>query len=395
MQQLEEGVLRVGAGLAEDDRPRVAFHPCAVTVDALAVALHVELLQVGRQAAQALVIGYDRMSLGAEEVHVPHAQQGQGHRQVRLERRLEKVAIHGMSAVEHLLEAFHAHAERDREPHGRPKRVAPPDPIPECEHVARVDAEVAGPCRLAGDGHEVTRDGVRAQPLLQPGAGRVRIAERLLGGERLGDDDEQGRLGLEIRERHGEVAAVHVGDETHRQRRLPARFQGIDGHCRAEIGAADADVDDGADGVSFGAAPCAAAHGFAEAAHLRKRLAHRRHDVLPVHAHRCVTAIAQRRVQNRAPFGHVDGLAGKHAPCPLPYAGGLGQRVQARHRLGHDAVLGVVEQDVVDADREALEPLRVFGEQRAQGPLAQLRAMRRQSPPCGGVGYGRQTTVPA
>ena len=48
--QLVEGVLAVGAGLAPVDRPGVVVHRRAVERDVLAVALHGELLEIGGKA---------------------------------------------------------------------------------------------------------------------------------------------------------------------------------------------------------------------------------------------------------------------------------------------------------------------------------------------------------
>ena len=63
MQELIEGVLAVGAGLAEDDRAGHIVNRFAEAVDGLAVGLHVELLQVCREAGQSLGI---RQDCGAE-----------------------------------------------------------------------------------------------------------------------------------------------------------------------------------------------------------------------------------------------------------------------------------------------------------------------------------------
>ena len=62
--QLEEGVLAVGAGLAPDDGAGRIVDPGPRPVDELAVALHVELLEVGREPVEVLVIGEDGMRLG-------------------------------------------------------------------------------------------------------------------------------------------------------------------------------------------------------------------------------------------------------------------------------------------------------------------------------------------
>ena len=80
--QLVEGVLAVGAGLAPDHRPGLVVDPLPVAADALAVALHVALLEVGGKAVQVLIVGQDRLRRGIQEVAVPDAEQRQQHRQV-------------------------------------------------------------------------------------------------------------------------------------------------------------------------------------------------------------------------------------------------------------------------------------------------------------------------
>ena len=74
--QLVERVLAVGAGLAPDDRPGGVVDRGPVAPHRLAVALHVGLLEIGRQAMEMLVVRQDGMALGAEEVAVPDAEQG-------------------------------------------------------------------------------------------------------------------------------------------------------------------------------------------------------------------------------------------------------------------------------------------------------------------------------
>ncbi len=71
----------------------------------LAVALHVELLQVVGKLGQVVVVGEDGLGLGAEEVVVPDPDQAQEHREVLLERGGAEVVVDGMEPVEHLGEA--------------------------------------------------------------------------------------------------------------------------------------------------------------------------------------------------------------------------------------------------------------------------------------------------
>ncbi|KAF4561606.1 Flagellar motor switch protein FliN (modular protein), partial [Pseudomonas sp. CES] len=87
VQQLVVGMLAVAADATPDNRTGVGLHRGAVLQHALAVGLHVQLLQVLGDVAQVMVVRQDRVTLGAPEVAVPHAQQGQQHRHVLVERR--------------------------------------------------------------------------------------------------------------------------------------------------------------------------------------------------------------------------------------------------------------------------------------------------------------------
>ena len=55
VQQLEEGVLGVGAGLAEEDGACRVLHVVAGSGNSLSVGLHGELLQVGGEAVHVLI----------------------------------------------------------------------------------------------------------------------------------------------------------------------------------------------------------------------------------------------------------------------------------------------------------------------------------------------------
>ena len=71
MNELVEGVLAVGAGLAPDDRSGVVIHECAVAGDSLAVAFHVQLLQVGGEAHQGLAVWQDSQRGQSQKGAVP------------------------------------------------------------------------------------------------------------------------------------------------------------------------------------------------------------------------------------------------------------------------------------------------------------------------------------
>src|ERR1035441_2936604 len=78
--ELVKGVLAVRARLAPDDRPGDGLDRLAVAGDALAVAFHVALLEVGGEAVHVLVVGENGLGARAEEIVVPDAEQAEGER---------------------------------------------------------------------------------------------------------------------------------------------------------------------------------------------------------------------------------------------------------------------------------------------------------------------------
>src|SRR5258708_40210345 len=113
--ELVEGVLAVGAGLTPDDRAGLVVDAVAFQVHMLAIAFHIELLEVSAQAVEILVIRQDRPGLRAEEVIVPDAQQGQDHRQITLEGRGTEMLVHLVEARQHLIELFWSHPDHHRD----------------------------------------------------------------------------------------------------------------------------------------------------------------------------------------------------------------------------------------------------------------------------------------
>ena len=102
--ELVEGVLAVGARLSPHDRPGHARDRLAVERHRLAVALHVELLEVGGETRQVLAVREDRLGLGAEEVVVPEPDQTEQDGKVVVERRGAEVLVDGVEARKHLAE---------------------------------------------------------------------------------------------------------------------------------------------------------------------------------------------------------------------------------------------------------------------------------------------------
>jgi hypothetical protein len=85
-----------------------------VAVDALAVALHFELLQVRWQAPQGAVIGGDVAAAKALKVAVPDIEQAQPHRQIALRRCAGEVPVHLVRAGQEPAKFSGADGDRDR-----------------------------------------------------------------------------------------------------------------------------------------------------------------------------------------------------------------------------------------------------------------------------------------
>ena len=103
--ELVEGVLAVRPRLAPDDRASVVVDRRSGERHMLAVRLHLQLLEVGRQAGEVLEVRQDRVGLGAEGVRVPDRRARAG-QEVALEWRRPEVLVHGAESGEELTEAL-------------------------------------------------------------------------------------------------------------------------------------------------------------------------------------------------------------------------------------------------------------------------------------------------
>ena len=148
--------------------------------------------------------------------------------------------------------------------------------------------------------------------------------------------------------------------ETKWARRLRGRIgrQRARRHRRAEVGAADADVDDVGHRLAERAAHAALAHVGGEGEHLgalgldcrARRRRRRRGPAAPERSRK-------RGVQRRAPFRRIDELAAEHRVALGLDLGRLGEREQQRERLGVDPLLGEIVEEVVEDDVKALETI--------------------------------------
>ena len=108
MQQLVKGMLAIGAGLTPYNRASLIIHRCAVFGDPLAIALHIALLEVGREPAEVLIIRQDSFGLRMPKVVIPGTNKPENNRRVLGQRGSAEVLIHSVKAIKHLAEVFSA-----------------------------------------------------------------------------------------------------------------------------------------------------------------------------------------------------------------------------------------------------------------------------------------------
>ena len=283
------------------------------------------------------------------------------------------MAVHLVVALEELLIVVAADREHQRETDCARERVASADPVPETEHILRVDTERGDFLRGRRNGDKVLRDGGLGVSLLEARLLRLgkepvlrgeRVGHRLLRREGLGRDDEQGLVRLHRAERLGEVRRVDVGDEEELHVALRVGRERDVRHDGTEIGAADADVDDVLDALAGEALPLALTDLVGERGHLVEDLAHARHDVLAVNLDLDVLVLAAKRgVKNGATLGRVDLLAGEHLLDLFLEVCLLRELDERLHRRLVDAVLGVVEEPARGLERELRRAILVFREE--------------------------------
>ncbi|SKZ30717.1 Uncharacterised protein [Mycobacteroides abscessus subsp. abscessus] len=284
VEQLVEGVLAVGTRLAPEDLAGVGGHVLAVGLDRLTVGLHRQLLQVRGEACHVVRIGEHHPRLCVPEVRVPESDQCQQYGRVALQRLSTEMSVDGVESAEEFGEAFLADRRHHRETDRGIHRIAAAHPVPEAEHVDRVDSEVRHGVRIGADGGEVLGDGVltRAEFVQQPPLGGSRVGQRLQRREGFRRDDEQRLLGIEVGECRDHVGRVDIGHEVAADVGIDVVAQRAVHHDGPEVGAADADVDDIGDGFSGVALPLSAAQLVGECAHRVKHLVDVVHNILAV-----------------------------------------------------------------------------------------------------------------
>ena len=401
--QLVEGVLAVGAGLAPEDLAGLGGNGGAIPTHRLAVGLHGQLLQVGREAVQVLVVRQHGVRGNLEEVAVPDVEHAEQHHDVLLERGVGEVLVDLMEAVQELLETSRAEDHGQGGADGGVNGVTAANPVPETERVVRIDAELLDLLQIGGDGHEVLLDGfgllslitlgdgaVGGELLEQPSAGLASVGQGLQGGEGLGNDDEQGGLRIEALGLLGQVVRIDVGDVASGDASVGVRLQRFVHHDGTQVGAADADVDYGLDLATGHTGPLAGTNVVSKGVDLVEGLAHVLDGVLTVNdvLALILNRAAQSGVQHSAVFGVVDVHARVHSLGALVKLDGLGEVGEQLEGLRLDQVLGEVEVQIASVEGQLVDALGVIGEPLLEADTLGLKLVivLLQGGPLGGLG---------
>ena len=366
--ELVEAVLAVGAGFAPVDRTRVGIHMVAIEFHMLAVALHGELLEVGGEAFQVLVVGQDGDGLRAVEVVIPQGQEAVEDGDVLLEGRGAEVLVHRMESGEHFAEVVRTEGDHVGEADGGIHRIAAPYPIPEAEHVGGVDAELGDFLGICGNGDEVLGDGgfVTPQTGERPLAGRGGIGHGLQGGKCFRGNDEERLGGVEVVGGLGEVGAVHIGDEAEGERAVGVVAQGLVGHHGTEIRAADADIDDVFDALAGVALPLAGTDAIGKLGHAVENGMHLWNDINTIDFNRRRAGSAEGGVKDGAVLGDVDLVTTEHGVNLAAQTGGVGEIDEASDCLAGDQVLRIIQEKPSGFELELLSASRIGSEKLAE-----------------------------
>ena len=250
--QLVEGVLAVGARLAPHDRPGLAVRPASPSRSTLlAVALHVELLQVGGEAARGTGRRAGRRCVSAprkSSYQMPSSPSSTG--RLRSNGAVRKCSSIAWKPASISRKRVGPDRDHQRQADRRVERVAPADPVPELEHVGGVDAERRRPRSALVETATkclATRRLVAAAPRRSQSRAECALVSVSSVRERLRADDEQrlGRVELARSPRRGRCR--RRWRRSARQVALGVVAQRLVRHHRPEVRAADADVDDVAD----------------------------------------------------------------------------------------------------------------------------------------------------
>ena len=160
-------------------------------------------------------------------------------------------------------------------------------------------------------GDEMGRHRCFAEGAGQPGAGGGGVGHRFLGGEGLGRHQYQGAGGVQLAGKAGKGVAVDIGEEMRRHHPATGQGQRFGGHARAEVGAADTDVQHRGEALAGRPVPRAVMHRADEFPHPVAFGSGEAAGILAAGLQAGIDRAAQRHVHRRAMLGAVDRRAGE------------------------------------------------------------------------------------
>ena len=107
-------MLGIGAWLPPNQISSLIVNRISFAINALPIALHNALLQVGRQTVEVLGVRNNHLAFCSVKVIVPQGDQRKYDRNVFIQRRICKMCVHGMSPFEEFLEMIGANPQCNR-----------------------------------------------------------------------------------------------------------------------------------------------------------------------------------------------------------------------------------------------------------------------------------------
>ena len=281
-----------------------------------------------------------------------------------LERRGAEVLIHRMESGEHFAEVVRAEGNHVGEADGGIHRIATPYPIPEAKHVGGVNTELGDLLGVCGNGDEVLGDGgfVTPQAGEGPVAGRGGIGHGFQRGKCFRGNDKKRLGGVEVVGGLGEVGAVNIGDEAEGERTVGVVAQGLVGHHRTEVGAADADIDDIFDALASVAFPFARADAVGKIGHTVENGMHLWNNINAIDFDRCRARSTKGGVEDGAVLGDVNLVATEHGVNLAAQIGGVRKIDQASDCLAIDQVFRIIQEKPGGFELELLGASGIGGE---------------------------------
>ena len=362
-------MLAVRSRFAPDRWRGEILQPFAIARHALAVAFHLQLLDIGWQALQATVVRRHAARRVAEKAAVPHHQQPHLERQVVAWRCVQEMLVHLVCAIQEGAESIGTDGNRQRQANRRPDRITATDPVPETE--GRFDAECRCSIQIRGDADKViAHRQLPARLLPEPVQRGARIGHGFQCGKGLAGDDEQGVLRLQLAQHPIQLVAIDIADEMETLAALAIRLQRLHRHARPQVRSANADMHHIGD-LRMGT------HRFGKRQEIRAHGI----DLLPETAQRLRHAgrirAAQQPVHHGALLGAVDRFAAEHGIAQRQHLALFGQLHQQPYHLAIGMHLGGIDMQQAAAVAcmqglaESLQALGVLGKGLAQVKGAQ------------------------